>query len=102
MVTLKWFRVDQTIFWQGWDNLELVLKILDKMGTNVENALQLIWKRWENDEEHVEICSNDYQVGQKIKISKMIKWDVLVWKCDEIVDMNHFLVSTSICQIIEI
>ncbi len=35
-----------------------------------------------NDEEHIEIHSNDDQIGQKIRISEMIKWDVLVWKCD--------------------
>ena len=31
-----------------------------------------------NDEENVEICSNDNQVGQKIRIGEMRKWDVLV------------------------
>ena len=39
------------------------------------------WKVGVDDEECVKICSEDDQVGQKIKISEIRKWDVLVRKC---------------------
>ena len=36
---------------------------------------------------------NDDQVGQKIKVSEMIKWDKLWCKGDKRVGVNHFRVS---------
>ena len=37
---------------------------------------------------------NDDQVGQKIKVSEMIKWDKLWCECDKRVGTHHFWAST--------
>ena len=36
------------------------------------------------------------QIGQKIRVSEMRKWDELVWRSDETIDANHFWASTGV------
>lgn len=72
-VDLGWFQVDL-----GWFRVDFIWFRVD---------MKLMWKR---------IQMTKYgQSSQKIKVSRMRKWDKLVWRSDEVVDANHFLASTA-------
>lgn len=48
--------------------------------------MKLMWKG-------IQMMKYD-QSGQKIKVSRMRKWDKLVWRSGEFIDANHFWAST--------
>ena len=63
----------------------------------IPKGLMLIRWHWNNFELILTWSAfwlNDDQVGQKIKVSEMRKWNKLGCKGDERVGVNHFWVST--------
>ena len=63
-------------FWWWWNGSEMIY-----------NWCERGYERWQT------LLRYD-QVGQKIRVSGMRKWNELVWKCDETIDANNFLAST--------
>ena len=90
---LGWFKMVSGWFGMILGDYELILGYFELIPGDSELILgdsELIWSGFE----YVKIWLNDRQIGQISELVDMRKWDVLAWESDEMVDTNHFWVST--------
>ena len=81
------------MIWDFWHVLGWLGLILGDSKL-IWNGFELIWNWCERGCEWWQTLLRYDQVGQKIKISGLRKWDEIVWISDETVDANHFWAST--------
>ena len=89
-VDLEWFWVDMKWFWIDMKWLWVDMKWCEMIWNWCERGCELWWTLLRYD-----------QVGQKIRINGLRKWDELVWRSNEIVDANHFWASRFCLSLIQ-